>query len=253
MLIPADAPLALIGYSSDAARTLTSLGITALHVPDGPPADIISACQTLKFAGALVAPAQGQAWLSAVSADSDARRAGRVDSISFHGAAGAQGTFAYADALSDALRASGYAVVGASLLIIGHGVSDMVLAAPIARLGFTDIGLAADSAPEAERVRRELPNVPRLFPVSRRDSTVQALADRSDLVVLTGGDLPRGLLQPYHTLIDLTGNERASTSGATLLDLYDLPAHHLARQLLHATGRKYGTDDLGQFSAALTK
>ena len=251
MLIPADAPLALIGYSSDAARALTALGITALHVPDGPPADIISACQTLKFSGALVAPTHGHAWLHAVNGDTDARRAGRVDSLSFHGAAGVQGTFAYADALSDAVRASGYAVVGASLLIIGNGVSDMVLAAPIARLGFTDIGLAADSAPEAERVRRELPNVPRIFPVSRRDTTVQALADRSDLVVLTGGGLPKGLLQPYHTLIDLTANERGSTSGATLLDLYDLPAHHLARQLRHATGKTYSADDLTQVSAAL--
>ena len=253
MLIPADAPLALIGYSSDAARALSALGITALNVPDGPPGDIISACHTLKFSGALIAPTQGHAWLDAVNVDTDARRAGRVDSLSFHGAAGAQGTFAYADALSDAVRASGYAVVGASLLIIGHRVNDMVLAAPIARLGFTDIGLAADSAPEAARVRRELPNVPRLFPVSRRDTTIQALADRSDLVVLTGGDLPKGLLQPYHTLIDLTGNERASTSGATLLDLYDLPAHHLVRQLQHATGKTYSADDLTQVSAALAR
>lgn len=251
MLIPADAPLALIGYSGDAARALTALGIPSLNVPEGPPADIISACQTLKFSGALVAPAHGHAWLNAVNGDTDARRAGRVDSISFHGAAGAQGTFAYADALSDAVRASGYAVVGASLLIIGHSVSDMVLAAPIARLGFTDIGLAADSAPEAERVRRELPNVPRLFPVSRRDTTVKALADRSDLVVLTAGELPRGLLQPYHTLIDLTGNERARDGGATLLDLYDLPAHHLAQQLLHATGKTFSADDLLSVSAAL--
>ncbi|WP_135227806.1 shikimate dehydrogenase [Deinococcus fonticola] len=252
MLIPADAPLALIGYSSRAARALSALGLITLPVPDGLPADLIGACQTLKFSGALVAPAQGHAWLGAVTADTDARRAGRVDAVSFHGAAGAQGTFAYAEALSDAVRASGYAVVGASLLIIGHGVSDMVLAAPIARLGFTDIGLAADSAPEAERVRRELPSVPRLFPVSRRDSSVKALADRSDLVVLTGGELPRGLLQPYHTLLDLTGREKPSADGATLLDLYDLPAHHLARQLQHATGKSYRPEELSQVSAALS-
>lgn len=251
MLIPADAPLALIGYSSDAARALAPLGITALAVPDAAPGDIVSACQTLKFSGALVAPQQGRAWLDAVQADSDARKAGRVDALSFHGAAGAQGTFAYLEALSDTVRASGYAAVGASLLVIGHGVADMLLAAPIARLGFTDIGLAADNAPEAERVRRELPAAPRMFPVSRRDSTLKALADRSDLIVLTGGDLPRGFLQPYHTLVNLSGTAATQLGGATQLDLGQLPAYHLARQLNHATGQTFDFSTLPQVAAAL--
>lgn len=252
MLIPADAPLALIGYSSETARALRELGLTALLVPDAPPAEVISACQTLKFSGALLAPPPGRAWLDAVMADSDARRAGRVDAVSFHGAAGAQGTFAYAEALSDAVRASGYAAVGASLLVIGHSVSDMVLAAPIARLGFTDIGLAADSAPEAERVRRELPAVPRLFPVSRRDGTVKALADRSDLIVLTAGELPKDLLQPYHTLLDLTGKLQVTASGASLLPLHDLPANHLARQLNHATGQQFQISELRRVAQVMT-
>lgn len=251
MLIPADAPLALVGYSSDTARALRDLGLTALAVQDAPPGEVVSACQTLGFSGALVAPAKGAAWLEAVNADSDARRAGRVDAVSFHGAAGAQGTFAYADALSDAVRASGYAAVGASLLVIGHGLSDMILAAPVARLGFTDIGLAANSAPEAERVRRELPAVPRIFPVSRRDDTLRALADRSDLIVLTAGDLPKNLLQPYHSVLDLTGKLQLTTSGATLLSLHDLPAHQLARQLNHATGQQFQISELQRLAAAL--
>lgn len=250
MLIPADAPLALIGHSSEQARALHELGLTALAIPEAAPHELIAACQTLKFSGALIAPSHAHRWLDAVQADPDARKAGRVDAVSFHGAAGAQGTFAYADALSDAVRESGYAALGASLLIIGHGVQDMILAAPIARLGFTDIGLAADSAPEAERVRRELPAAPRMFPVSRRDETIRALADRSDLIVLTAGDLPRGLLQPYHTLIDLSGRQDHG-SGATLLNLSDLGAYHLARQLNHATGQQFAVNDLKRVAALL--
>lgn len=251
MLIPADAPLALVGYPSELARAFQELNITALAVPEAHPADLISACQTLKFTGALIAPAQARAWLEATTADSDARRAGQVDAVSFHGAAGAQGVFAYAEALSDAVRDSGYAAVGAGLLILGRFVSDMVLAAPIARLGFSDIGLAADSAPEAERVRRELPAAPRVFPVSRRDGTVKTLADRSDLIVLTAGELPRDLLQPYHTLLDLTGKVQPNASGANLLSLRDLPAYHLARQLNHATGKTFQLAQLRRLADAL--
>lgn len=264
MFTPADAPLALVGYApavaTAAAAALRDLGLQAIGVPAERPQEVVAACLTLRFGGALVAPGQGRAWLDAGSADSEARRVGRVDALSFHGAAlhgtgGATGTFAYAEALSDTLEASGYVARGASLAVLGHTAADLAVAAPLARLGFTDIGLVADSAPEAERAIRDLPSGLRIFPLSRRDGSVRALASRSDLIVLTSGELPHGLLEPYHTLIDLTGRAqgqgRNAGSGASVLDLETLALHHTSRQLLHATGQRYEPSRLVALAEAL--
>lgn len=245
-----DTPLALVGYPSAAALALRDLGLTALSVPAADPEEVVQACRVLGFGGALIAPAQQAAWLGAVSPDPEARRAGRVDAVTFGGVT-PQGTFAYADALSDALSSSDYAARGAALLVLGQHVGDLLLAAPLTRLGFARIALAAHSAPEAEKALRDLPVGPRYFPVSRRDGSVQALAERSDLVVLTSGELPPRLLQPYHTLLDLTGQARPGASGATVLDLEHLGAHHLIRQLSHATGQRLHPPEVAGAARAL--
>lgn len=246
MFTPADAPLALVGYSSAVAQALRGLGITAIPVPAEHPADIIAACLTLRFAGALIAPAQQLAWFDAAQPDTDAKKVGRVDTLAFHGAAGTAGTFAYADALSDTIEDGGYAARGASLAIVGRSASDLAMAAPVVRLGFTDIGLVADSAPEAEKAIRDLPSGLRIFAMSRRDAAIKSLASRSDLLVLTAGELPAGILEPYHTLLDLTGRVKSNTSGASLLNTDNLQLFHLARQLYHATGQRF---DIGALQA----
>ncbi|MFD1730281.1 hypothetical protein ACFSC4_02850 [Deinococcus malanensis] len=108
---------------------------------------------------------------------------------------------------------SGYATRGAGALLIGLDAVDLTLALPLARLGFSNMGVAAETLPEAERAARHLPAGVRTFPVSRRDAALATLAERADLIVLTGGPLPAGLLQPYHTLADLTGHAVVGTSG----------------------------------------
>ena len=65
-----------------------------------------------------------------------------------------------------------------------------------------------------------------------------------DLLILTAGTLPPGLVQPYHTVIDLTGRASVTGSGATTLDLRDLPLRRLARQLEHATGQRFHPQEL---------
>ncbi|UBV43589.1 shikimate dehydrogenase [Deinococcus taeanensis] len=234
---PSDTPLALIGYPSPAARALRDLGLIAVNVPTGDLRGVLDACRTLQFSGALVHPSQETHALDAVTPDPVARRVGRVDAVSLSGQP--RGTFAFSDALTDALDASGYASRGASALILGLDAHDLALALPLARLGFTELGLAAESIPEAERAARDLPAARRAYPLSRRDPSVSAFAARADLLILTAGTMPAGMVQPYHTVIDLTGRASVTGTGASSVDLRDLPLRRLARQLEHATGQRF--------------
>lgn len=248
-----DAPLALIGHPPHAARTLRDLGLVALSVPGDDLAAAFDACRTLRFAGALVHPSQEQAVAAVVETDPDARRVGRVDAVAFPGGLGgglAHGTYTLADALMDAVEGSGYAARGARALFLGSG-PELARALPLVRLGLTHVGIAADHLPDAERLAREVPAHARPYAISRRDSALLALAERADLIVLTSGALPAGLLQPYHTLADLTGQGSTGSSGATLLDLTALPALRLARQLLHATGQRYHPEALAGLAETL--
>lgn len=253
MSATSDAPLALIGHSPQAARAFREVGVVALTVPDDDLGPVLEACRTLRFTGALVHPSREVAVAGAVDLDPDARRLGRVDAVAFTGGAasgGAHGTYSLADALMDALEESGYAARGASALFLGGG-ADLARALPLVRLGFEHVGVAADSLPDAERFARDLPASLRAFAVSRRDPALLSLAERADLIVLTGGSLPAGLLQPYHTLADLTGQGTTGTSGAAHLNLSSLPTLRLSRQLLHATGQRYRPEDLAELVGVL--
>ena len=73
-----DAPLALIGYSADAARALRGAGLLAVPVPDDDPAAVLEACRTLRFIGALVHPSREVALAGYLDLDPEARRAGRA-------------------------------------------------------------------------------------------------------------------------------------------------------------------------------
>ena len=243
-----DTPLALIGHSPQAARALRDIGLLALSVPTDDLSGVLQACQTLRFSGALVHASQECAALSVTQADPTAQKVGRVDAVAFAG--GMHGTFALADALTDTLEASGYATRGASALVLGQAAADLALALPRTRLGFTDIGIVAETTPEAEGAARHLPAGVRAFPMSRRDSSVSTLAERADLIVLTAGALPPGLAQPYHTLIDLTGRAQGGAAGS-VLSLSSLPARRLARQLAHATGQRFHIEELEGLVPAL--
>ena len=243
-----DSPVALIGHSGAAARALRDLGLVGVAVPHDDLAATLEACRTLRFSGALVHPSQEGALVSVTQADPVAQRVGRVDAVAFAG--GVHGTFALADALTDAIEASGYATRGASALLFGHSARDLALALPLTRQGFTDIGVVGDTVPEAEAAARHLPAGLRGYPVSRADPSVATLAERADLVVVTGGTLLPGLLQPYHTVVDLTGRARTEAA-ATVMDLSRLPALRLARQLAHATGQRFHSDELTPLLTAL--
>jgi shikimate dehydrogenase len=72
-----------------------------------------------------------------------------------------------------------------------------------------------------------------------------SLAERADLVVLAGGAAPSGVLQPFHTVLDLTGDAAgAARAGAAVLPLAALPALRLALQLEHATGQRFHPEAL---------
>jgi shikimate dehydrogenase len=237
-----DTPLALLGYDPDQARTaaqhLRALGLLALVTPADPAAEMLDACRTLGYLGALVAPGLGAALLGLTQPDAAARRAGAVDALALAG--NLYATHSLADALTDALESSRYPVRGARALLIGEG-ADLHSGLALARLGLRGLDLAAADRPEAERLGREVPAGLLGSVLSRHDSALPGLAERADLIVLTGGSLPTGLLQPFHALLDLTGRagRSADAVGAATVPLGHLAGLRLARRLLHATGQRF--------------
>ncbi|WP_189643421.1 shikimate dehydrogenase [Deinococcus piscis] len=236
---PAFPPLiGLLGYGPATARALRDLGYLALPLPVGDLEGVLAACQTLELSGVLVHSAYEQQAFAAVQSDEPAQRAGRVDAIALPlGALAAmpQGTYTLTEALGDAVAATHYAARGASALLIGHG-ADLAAVMPLTRLGFARVGFVADSLPAAERLSREVPAGTAAYALSRRDPALQTLAERADLIVVLGGSLPAGVLQPYHTLLDLSG--RLPSGNATRLELDQLPGLRLSQQLLHITGQR---------------
>ncbi|MDV6374928.1 shikimate dehydrogenase [Deinococcus arenicola] len=244
-----DTPLALIGYPASAARALRELGLVAIATPADDLKTIMAACMTLGFSGALIHRTLEARAHDASQPDATARRVGRVDAVAF--TAGAYGTFALADALADTLEASGYVMRGTAVLL-GSDQHDLALALTLTRLGFSAVGVVATNTPDAERIARDFPAGVRAFPMSRNDSALTGLVERADLLVLTGGRLPEGLVQPHHTVLDLTGQLKTAPGGAELLDLSALPARRLVCQLAHATGQRFEAEKLTGAVAALT-
>lgn len=250
--LPDHPPLiGLLGYGAASARALRDLGYLALPLPTEGLGEVLAACQTLRFSGVLVHPAYEEQVFAAVQPDEAARRAGRVDAVALPLAALASelhGTYTLTEALGDAVAATHYAARGATALLIGHG-ADLAAVMPLARLGFTQMGFVADTLPAAERLSRDVPAGTATYALSRRDPALQTLAERADLVVVAGGSLPPGVLQPYHTLLDLTG--RVPVGSATRLELNELPELRLAQQLLHITGQRLHAAALADLAQAI--
>lgn len=266
--------LALIGYAAPAARALREFGLVALGVavpaqlvareltrssaPTSKTAlqEVLEACSVLGFAGALIHPSWQVAATQHLYLDPDARRAGLADSVSLVAASGAlqsmHGTYAAPEALLSAVQESSYAARGAHAVLIGSA-ADLRLGLGLARLGFKAITVVADFHRDAEAMSRDLPAGLAAFALTRSDSALQGLAERADLLVVTGGTLPPKLVQPYHTVLDLGGkSEREITkAGATVLSLPDFPARVLARQLEYASGQRFRYQLLGEIAAAL--
>ena len=249
-----DTPLALLGYAPDAARALRELGLTAISVPVGSLEDVLRACAVLACPGALVAGPLRAALValsaSTVRADTSALRSGAADAVSFTGgqhgqAAQTHATCTLPDALLDTLEDSGYPVRGARALLIGQS-GDLGAGLALTRLGLSSLTLAAASHPEAEALARGLPGGLKAHVTSRSDPALITLAERADLIVLTAGPLPPGVLQPFHALLDLTGraSSAASKAGAALVPLTRLPELRLARRLHHATGQRFAPEVL---------
>ncbi len=239
-------PLALIGYPAAAARALQALDLLALTVPTDNLNEVLAACQTLGFSGALVAQSHEFSVAEVVAGDTTAKKTKRVDAVAF--ALKAHGTFAFADALSDTLEHSGYSSRGASAVFIGYSAEDMMTALPLARLGFSIVGIVAESVSEAERIAREVPAGIQTYAMSLGDRAIHSLTERADLIVLTAGKIPANVIQPYHAFIDLTGQARKAvqTNGASTIDLSQLPVFHLMRQLEHATGKRFSLEQVAK-------
>ena len=243
-------PLALIGYPVSVARVLREFGLVVLGVPASPLPEVLSACETLGFAGALLHQSVQESAAAHLQLDPDARRAGRADAVSFVG--GPRGTYAAPEALLSAVEDSHYAARGAHAVLIGSG-SDVRLGFGLSRLGLKAITVVAETHRDAEALSRDLPAGLAAFALTRKDSALRGLCERADLLVLTGGALPPELVQPYHTVLDLTGrSERVvQAAGATLLSLPDFPARVLARQIEHASGQRFRPEALEGVVASL--
>lgn len=243
-----DAPLALIGHAPQAARALRELGLVALAVPDGPLADVFAALRTLHFCGALLAPHLEEAALAHVQSDASARKLGRADSLSLAG--GVHASHTLEEAVLRLVQDSAYAARGARMLILGEG-APLRAAVGLARLGAPSVTVAAGHASEAERALQLLPAGVKGYALSLADSALGALAERADLVVLAGGVLPSGVLQPFHTLLDLTaGAQGAGREGVPHIETGALPALRLSLQLEHATGQRFKPEALRDASPA---
>ena len=251
-----DTPLALLGYPQGTGRALRDLGLNALSVPEAPLAEVIAACTTLAFRGALVGGALQPEVLAASQPDGEATRAGSADALAFvRGSAGsglAHATCTLPDALLDTLEDSGYPVRGAKALLIGQS-GDLSAGLALTRLGLGGLTLAAASRPEAEALARGLAPGLNVQVTSRSDPALMTLAERADLIVLTAGPLPPGVLQPFHALLDLTGRagSAASKAGAAQVSLARLPELRLARRLHHATGQRFAPEALAELARAL--
>ena len=256
-----DTPLALLGYAPGAARALRELGLTAISVPTGSLDEVLRACAALACPGALVAGPLRAAVLAlsapTVRADTAALRSGAADAVSFTGgqhgqAAQTHATCTLPDALLDTLEDSGYPVRGARALLIGQS-GDLGAGLALTRLGLSSLTLAAASHPEAEALARGLPGGLKAHVTSRSDPALVTLAERADLIVLTAGPLPPGVLQPFHALLDLTGRASgaASKAGAALVPLTRLPELRLARRLHHATGQRFAPEALSGLAKVL--
>ena len=235
--------LALIGYPLTAGRALREFGLVALGVPEVPLPEILTACELLGFAGAIIHPRLQQSVAEHAQLDPDASRAGQCDALSF--AAGARGIYAAPDALLSALQDSHYAARGARAILIGLG-SDLRLGLGLGRLGLKSLTVVAETRSLAERLSRDLPAGLAAFALSRQDSALRGLAERADLLVLSAGSLPPGVAQPYHTILDLTTLARRDSekAGATWLSLPDLAERTLSRQLEHALGQRFKPEGL---------
>ncbi|GAA4019951.1 hypothetical protein GCM10022631_36820 [Deinococcus rubellus] len=246
-----EAALALIGYSAAAARALREFGLVALGVAAAPLPEVLAACEALGFAGALLHPSLHVQAAQYLQLDPDARRAGLSDAVAFTG--GPRGTYAAPEALLSAVQESSYAARGAHAVLIGSA-ADLRLGLGLVRLGFKAITVVADTHREAEAMSRDLPAGLAAFALTRSDAALRGLAERADLLVLTGGSLPAQLVQPYHTVLDLSGQavREVQRAGATLLSLPDFPARVLARQLEHASGQRFRPDLLGDLVAAMS-
>ena len=252
-----DTPLALLGYAPDTARALRELGLTALSVPTDRLEDVVRACAVLACPGALVAAPLQEKIMGLCRPDTAAQRAGAADALSFTGGPQAPELQAHAtctlpDALLDTMDASGYPVRGAHALLIGQN-GDLGAGLALARLGLSSLTLAAASRPDAEHLVLDLPRGMKAHVTSRSDPALVTLAERADLIVLTAGPLPPGVLQPFHALLDLTGRASgaAAKAGASLVSLAQLPELRLARRLQHATGQRFAPDALSELARLL--
>lgn len=252
-----DTPLALFGYPPEVAAAFRASGLLTNALASDELERAFEACQELRYLGALLHPSLEARALPYVSVEEDAAKFRGVNAVAFSrqpGIMGRHGIYAQATALSDAVSASGFQTAGANLLLIGNG-SDLVHGLPLVRLGFKSVGLVTEHLGDAERYQRELPRQGQTFALSRLDSSLPTLAQRADLIVLTGGTLPPDLVQPYHTFLDLSGQSgarrEASRVAATVLELPDLASLKLARQLWHATGQRYHPGDLSELAQML--
>lgn len=241
-----DAPLALIGHAAPAGRALRELGLVAVGVPATPLPEVLAACASLKFCGALLAPAFEDAAYGAAQPDGQARKLGRADALTFLGEPRA--THTLEDSLLAVVEASGFPARGARILLLGSGPA-LNAGVGLARLGAASLTAASGNRPEAERALNALPAGIQGYALALNDPALGGLAERADLVVLASGSLPSGLIQPFHTLLDLTGNVHGDP--APRVDAASLPAERLARQLEHATGQRFRAETLRDVATAL--
>ncbi len=182
--------------------------LVPVHLPDPEPASALLSLHQLGFAGALVGDDLAEAFYPHVGRTSpEARSVQATDTLSVPpgGYLGFSGHHTLATALVDAALEVRLALQGSKLLVLGGGARARAALA-LARLGVSAVILATPELPLGERAAATVPPGPRVRVLWEKDPLLPELALECDVVALAAAP-GRDLLQPYHTLIDLSGQQ----------------------------------------------
>jgi hypothetical protein len=240
-------PVAFLGF--EAGRVVQALYKLEAHfLPTVVPTTaklerVIQGLEPLGFLGAVFVGAPSPEALKLVDGfSSSSERDGAIDAIQV--TRGTQGAHTLEDGLLGALDAIAYRGFGANALVIG-GDASASAAVQVARAGVKNLTIAAPDRPHAERLARHAPAGVTVRTISSEEPAFLEALERADLLLLCDHKMrlePRHL-QPYHTLIEVSGESSLSVAleriGGQTVSYKAIQTHHLSAQLEFVTGRKH--------------
>lgn len=212
-----------------------------LHgVPGGDVAGLITAIERLGFVGALLLrPHDGaEAVRLSARASLHARALGYADTLAIT-PAGVVADNHRVEAIESALEARQWDARGAHVTVVGTSDGAEAVVRAASRLGAARIAVIARSRPEAERVLTHAGPGTATHALARGEAAAVATAQRADLLVRCGTDvpLPTEAFGPHLALLDLCLDARrpwqrtALESGTLTIAARDVEAHRMQHAL----------------------